>query len=156
MTVTLTPTSAPRTARRPSPAARRFGYLVAAIVDAVMLYAINRWPGWEELSFLTAETDEVLLAVNASIVVGLLVNLGYLAYDPQWLRGLGDMVTTAFSLVAIVRIWTVFPFSFDGSGIDWETITRWLLALGIAGTAIGFVAGLVALLRNRDRDEARG
>ena len=60
------------------------------------------------------------------------------------------------SLVAIVRIWTVFPFQFDSAGIDWETITRWLLVFGIAGTAIGFVAGLVALVRSRDRGGARG
>jgi hypothetical protein len=158
--VVMTPTSTPtpvhtpvrtpvRTVapRRPPLAARRFGYLVAAIMDAVMLHAINRWPGWEEVPFLTSETDEVLLAVNASILVGMVVNVGYLAYDARWFRGLGDMVTTAVSFVAITVVWVVFPFAFDGDGVDWATVVRWLLGFGLLGTAVGFLAGMITLVR---------
>jgi hypothetical protein len=126
-------------------AARRFGYLVAALVNAAMLFAVNRWPGWDALPFLTAETERVLPWVNASIVAGLVVNLVYLVHDPLWFRGLGDMVTTAFSLAAMVRIWDVFPLDLtDG----WQLVARVLLALGIVGTLIGFVAGLVAFVRD--------
>ena len=154
MTLTPTPTTTPTPAsaptrsakRRPSPAARRAGYLVAALVNVALLVAVHRWPGWETVPFLTRDTDDVLLALDLSLVAGVLVNLGHLVSDPRWLRGLGDMVTTAFSLAALVRIWTVFPFSYDG-GTDWELVTRVLLGLGIAGTAIGFVAGLVAFVR---------
>jgi hypothetical protein len=153
MTVTSTPTPARpsthhRPAKRPPPAVRRFGYLVAASVNAAMLYAVNAWPGWDALPFLTSETGQVLTAVNASIVAGIVVNLVYLGHDPRWLRGLGDMVTTAFSLAALLRIWEVFPFYFSGDGLDWALLVRVLLVLGVVGTAIGFVTGLIAFVRN--------
>ena len=72
-----------KTARtRPTVGARRFGYVVAVLVNAAMLYAVNRWPGWEVLPFLTADLVLVLGLVNASIVVNLAANLVYLVRDP--------------------------------------------------------------------------
>jgi hypothetical protein len=132
--------------KRPSSGARRFGYFVAFLVNAAMLYAANRWPGWDALPFLTEDTARVMPMVNASIVVGLGANVVYLVHDPRWLRALGDLVTTAFGIAAMVRIWEVFPFSFSG-GFDWALVVRVLLVLGIAGSAIGMVTNVVALVR---------
>ena len=143
--VTNRPATAPRKAR-PSLAARRFGYVVAALVNAAMLYLVNRW---DVLPFLTPDTEQVLPWVKASVVAGLVVNVLYLVRDPRWFRALGDMVTTAFSLAAMVVIWDVFPLDLtDG----WELVARTLLVLGVVGTAIGFVVALVTLVRElRDR-----
>lgn len=151
MTVIASPPA--RTAKpRPSLAARRFGYLVAALIDAVMLYLINGRPGWDVLPFLTSETEQVIPWVNASIIAGLVANLAYLGHDPRWFRALGDMVTTAFSFAAMVRIWQVFPLSFDEGGFDWELVARILLALGLVGTLIGFVVALVTFVRALGQD----
>ena len=137
--------------RRPrrSLAARRTGYLVAALVNAAMLYAINRWPGWDAVPFLTARTEDVLPAVNASILAGLVANALYLWHDPQWIRALGDVVTTAFGLFALTRLWAVFPVEFADGGFDWALVVRILLGLGIAGSVIGILAGLARLVRAR-------
>ena len=43
-------------ARRPRPASRRAGYLVAVVVNAVLLFVLNGQPGWQVLPFLTSET----------------------------------------------------------------------------------------------------
>ena len=32
---------------------RRAGYVVGAVVNAAILYAVNRWPGWETVGFLS-------------------------------------------------------------------------------------------------------
>src|SRR5688500_5671485 len=148
MTVTSTPSASRTTARtRPSPAARRFGYTVAALVNAAMLHAINVWPGWDALPFLTADTTLVLPAVNTTLAAGLAANLLYLAYDPRWFRSFGDLVTTGIGLVATLRIWAVFPFDFVGASLDWALVVRVLLVLGIVGSVIGMAVALVTLVR---------
>ena len=89
-----------RNPRRPGTAARRFGYLVAVLVNGGLLYAANVWPGWEAVPFLTSETHQVLGLVNASILVSAAVNLVYLVTNPRWLRALGDVVTTGVGIAA--------------------------------------------------------
>lgn len=135
--------------RRPSATARRTGYLISAAVNAVLLYLVNERPGWEAVPFLTAQTPQVLDLVNLSMIVGLVANLVYLFRDPPRLRALGDLVTTGIGLAAMVKIWQVFPFSFEDDGIPWEMVFRVALAVGIVGSAIGMVTALVALVRGR-------
>lgn len=131
---------------------RRLGYTVALVVDVVLLELVNGAPGWEAVPFLTSDFTEVVGLVNASIVLGVVANAVYLAHDPRWLRGLGDLATTAVGLWALVALWQVFPFAFS---VDWVVdpvlLTRWVLAVGIVGSGIGlvsafvrFVGGLVA------------
>ena len=120
---------------------RRAGYVVAAVIDAAMLYAVNRWPGWDALGFLTDRTPEVLGLVNASMLVSLVANLTYLVHDgPRW-RATGDLAVTAVGLAALLRIWRVFPFDFGD--------TRRGLGPGRARPARGGDRG------QRDRDRRR-
>ena len=127
-----------RVARR-SVRARRFGYLVAVLVNAAMLYAVNRWPGWQEVPFLTADTELVIELVNATIVVNLVANLVYLVRDPRWLKAIGDVATTAVGLATMIRIWKVFPLDVSDRA---ELLIRALLVVGIVGSAIGIVAAI--------------
>lgn len=139
------------TKQRPSVAARRTGYLVSVAINAVLLYLVNRRPGWDALPFLTSDTELVLGLVNASLIAGVVANLVYLLTDPPRIRALGDLVTTAIGLVAMVRIWQVFPFSFDDDGFPWETLFRVALVVGIVGSAIAIVVALVGLVRGGRR-----
>jgi hypothetical protein len=141
----MTLTAAPR---RPAVAARRFGYLVAVLVNAVLLYATNSWPGWEALPFLTEDMRLVIGLVNASIAVNLAANVVYLVRDPSWLKALGDMLTTTVGIVALLRIWQVFPFDFGGSSFDWTLVVRIVLGIAIVGSAIGIVAAFVSFVRS--------
>jgi hypothetical protein len=126
--------------------ARRAGYVVAVAVNAVLLYLINGRPGWDVLPFLTADMTKALPLINLSLVAGIAVNLVYLIRDPRWLVAAGAVVTTGVGLAAVVRLWQVFPFDF-AAGSAWETIARILLLLGIAGSVIGLIVQIVALLR---------
>jgi hypothetical protein len=149
MTYTDAPRSAPRRApkARPGRAARRFGYLVALAVNVAMLYAVNRWPGWDAVSFLTDDMSRVVDWVNASIVVGIGANVVYFVRDPRWLKALGDLLTTTIGIVVLVRLWQVFPFDFPDGSVDWALIARIVLVVGIAGSAIGIIAALVSFVR---------
>lgn len=56
-------------------------------------------------------------------------------------------MTTCAGLVALVRIWQVFPLDFGASSFDWAAMARTVLAIGIAGSVLGLVAGLVNLIK---------
>lgn len=137
----------PVSPHRPSVGARRFGYIVAVAVTTAMLYVINVWPGWRELPFLTDDTTQVLGLFNLSLLVGVAVNLVYVAYDPPWLRSLGDLVTSGIGLTALLRVWRVFPFDFSAYSVDWGLLTRFVVAAAIVGSVVGMVAQTVSLIR---------
>jgi hypothetical protein len=122
------------------------GYVIAAAVNAVLLWLIHVEPGWDAVPFLTPETPQVLGAIDAALIAGIAVAVVQLAWDPRWLTTVGSLVTTALGLTAMVRLLRVFPFAF-GAGFDWALLARILLVLGIAGTAIALLVNLVTLLR---------
>jgi hypothetical protein len=134
-------------ARRPRPAGRRVGYLAVIAVNAALLFVLNGQPGWQAVPFLSSATTQVLGLVNLSLAVGLAVNLVYLAYDPPWLKSLGDLLIAGIGLAVGIRLWQVFPFSFDGSSAWWATAVRVLLVIGIAGCGVSIVAQAVSLGR---------
>jgi hypothetical protein len=132
--------------RRPSVAARRVGYVIAAMLTVGLWYIVNVEPGWRELSFLTDDTARVLALFNLSLAISVMVNVLYLAYDSPWVRALGDMATTGVGLAVLVRVWQVFPFAFTGS-FDWPLLVRVVLIVAIGGSIIGIVVSTVTLLR---------
>ena len=139
------PTVAPKhPARRPSAGARRAGYGLAIVFSTALLVILNGSPGWQAIPFLTSDTAQVLWLVNLSLAAGIAANLVYLAYDPPWLKSLGDLVTTGIGLAAAIRIWQVFPFDLSSG---WSTAVRVLLAVAITGSCIALVVQIVALAR---------
>ena len=126
----------------PGPASRRFGYVVGAAVNALLLYLINRNPGWEAVPFLTGDTIVVLGLVNASIAVGLGANLVYVVWDPTWLRSLGELVTSSIGVLALVRFWRVWPVDLPDHSA-WGVTARIAVAAGIIGGLIGILASMV-------------
>ena len=138
--------TAPR--NRPAVTTRRFGYVVAVLINAVLLYATNVWPGWEAVPFLTADTVLVMGLVNASIIVNLAANAGYLITDPPWFKALGTVLTSAVGFVAAARIWKIFPFDFDGSAVDWSFLVRIVLGLAMVGSAIAAIVSVVAIAKS--------
>jgi hypothetical protein len=132
--------------KRPSVTARRGSYTAALLTNTVMLYLINGWPGWQAVPFLTDDTEKVIGLVNASIVASLVVNAMYLGYDGRWFKHLGDMTLATFGMLVAVRMWTVFPFAFAASGLDWSLVVRALLVVAIVGSGIGIVANAVPLV----------
>ena len=135
--------------KRPSTASRRAGYVIAVAINAVLLWLIHAWPGWDAVPFLTADFDTVLWLVDVSILVTIALNLLYLVRDPRRLTAAGAVVTTAVGLAAAVRMLQVFPFDFGDSEF-WPVVVRVGLWLAVVGAAIGIIVNLVALVRARD------
>jgi hypothetical protein len=125
----------------------RSGNLGSAIVNALLLYGINMWPGWQVLPFLTADMSRVLDLINASLIAGIIVNLVCVVIHARTLVALGNLVVIGFGVAAMLRLWEVFPFDFGTGWSGWPVLVRVLLVLGIVGSAIGAVVEFVNLFR---------
>jgi hypothetical protein len=135
------------TRARPSLGTRRFGYVVSIAINLALLFMVNRSPGWQSVGFLTDRTPEVLGLVNLSLTATVVANAIYSTADPDWLRALGDAVTTAIGLASLVRIWQVFPFEFDTSSVPWDLVARWVIGIGIFGCGVAIIVAVVRLVR---------
>jgi hypothetical protein len=108
------------------------------------LVILNGSPGRQAIPFLTSDTAQVLWLVGLSLAAGISANLTYLAYDPPWLKSLGDLATTGIGLAAAIRIWQVFPFDLSSG---WSAAVRVPLVVAIAGSCIALVVQIVTLPR---------
>lgn len=130
-----------------STTSRRVGYVVAALVNAVLIYLVNVWPGWQAVPFLTEGMDDVLAVVNLSLAATVVVNTAYLVYDPTWFTAAGQVVLSAIALAVAIRLLQVFPFDFSAYAVDWELVTRVVLGFAVLGSVVGVVVSLVRLVR---------
>ena len=133
---------------------RRVGYTVGIVVNTALLYAVNVWPGWRSIAFVTEDAEQLLTLLIASLVAGIIANLIYLVFDRTWVKALGDLITVGISLALLVRTWLVFPFAFVDASVDWVLIIRVVLAVSIGGCVIALVVQLVVLVRELSRGRA--
>ncbi len=131
-------------ARRRPAGSRRVGYSAVIVLSAAMLFVLVAWPGWQAIPFLTSDTGQVLWLVIFSLAAGIAANAVYLAYDPPWLKSLGDLATTGIGLAAAIRIWQVFPFDMSPG---WSTTARVLLGVAIAGSCVALLTQILTLGR---------
>jgi hypothetical protein len=122
---------------------RRFGYAASIVFTALVAYAMLVWPGWAAVPFLTDDVLLVLPLLVFSMLVGIAINALLIVRDPAWLRSLGDALNAAIAIAVGARVWQVFPFDFPD---PWPLMTRILIVVVIAGSAIGLVASLVGLV----------
>ena len=112
-----------------------------------MLYVANQLLEWDWPSFLTDDYADVLPWLSASLIVGIVVNGLYLAFDPPWFRSVGQLVENVFSVVVTVRFLQVFPFDFVTWDTDWSWLVRMILWVAIIGVTIGSIVELSRLAR---------
>ena len=62
-------------------------------------------------------------------------------------EALGDLATTSIGLVALVQLWTVFPFDFGDTTSPCVWLTRVVLVIGMIGSVIAMVVQVVVLGR---------
>lgn len=136
-----------RSVRRRSAAGRRFGYVLAIAINAVVLWVAHQLLPWRWPDFLTGEFADVLPLISASLVASMLANAAFVLYDRGRFRALADLITAGFGLAVTARLWVVFPFDFAGYGSDWSWLLRVALVVGFVATATGAIAHLVKLVR---------
>lgn len=125
--------------------ARRSGYAVAMLVNAVLLVIVNNILEWGWFSWLTDDFELVLPLVNLSLVATMLVNLAYMAYDDAWFKSLCEMGLLAISITVAVRTFGVFPFDFSAYTWNWDATVKLVIICAIIGMCIAMVVHAIKL-----------
>ncbi len=127
----------------------RSNYIVSIVFNGIFLYVVNKVPDWN-IVFITGRFSEVLWALNLSIVFQLVGNGVLYVYHPLAMHHLVQTLLSGVSALAAYTIWKVYPFALVRlvPSISWlDTFFRWVLLVGVVGTAIGGVVNLVKFLR---------
>jgi hypothetical protein len=69
------------------------------------------------------------------------------------LRALGDVFTASIGLAAMLQVWTVFPFDFGDTTVPWDLLTRMLIVIAIAGSAIAILVQAIVFVRELIRTQ---
>jgi hypothetical protein len=102
---------------------------------------------WGWLPWLTDSFDDVLPLRSLSLVVTMLWNIAWIAYDAAWFKSVGNIVQSLFSIAVTIRLLQVFPFDLSAYDFNWEVVTRGVLIVALVGVSIGIVAEAAKLLR---------
>lgn len=128
--------------------ARNVGYLVAVVVNSILLLMVNARPGRRVLPFLTEDFVGILWLVNLSLVASAGVNVVYLWYGSPWFKSVCQVGVSAVGLATAIRTLQIFPFDFSASAHNWAALTGLVLAVAIFGSVVAIVVEL-ARLANR-------
>lgn len=139
MSTTLMPERPPELNDRIGRGAKRVGYAIAAVLNAIFLWIVHQLLDWEWPGFLTEDFDRLLPYVTVSFAVSIAASVWFFWDDRGWRKPLGQLVDAMTGFVAAWRTWVVFPFDFS-DGTDWSWALRTGIVVGIVGTAIGIVA----------------
>ena len=132
-----------------SPEVRRFGrragYIVAVIINVLMLIVVRNILDWDVLPFLTDRLEQVVPWVTLSLTATIVANLIYLFKDAQAIRSTGGIVTNLISLIVTYQVYQVFPFDFSAYDFNWEVVTRVVLIVAMVGAGIGMLTESIRL-----------
>lgn len=139
--------SSPWSFDTPARAVTATGHLVAVAINIALLYVVRNLGEWDLLSFLTDDYDKVIGPISVSIVATVAGHLLKIAMPGRRLGLAIDGVVTVFGFYALLRIFQVFPFEFDPDGFRWDLVARFVLVVGLLGSAIGVLVTPLRLLQ---------
>ena len=147
---TMPRTQAAHPAARVAPhsGARSGGYLLAIIINAVLLYIAHHVLAWD-VRFITPAWDDVLWAVDWSLQATIVANVLFLVYDVRWFHSLVQVVPAGVAVLSLWWMYQIFPFDFGSVGMN-DVARLGLVLLTIAaaiGTLVAAVVGIVDLVR---------
>ena len=131
--------------------ARRFGYLVAVIVNGAVLYIVHNLVEWGWFGFITDDFDQVVPALTVAIGATIVSYALFMAYDRPGFKAATNTLVAGINIWATLRVWDVFPFDFAHLSFDWAPVIRFLLVFAIIGTVIGAVVEVSRLMRGTAR-----
>lgn len=129
-----------------SRAARRFGYVVSALLVVAIWAGLHTWPGWDVLPFLAPEFADLLPLVDLSLLVSATANLLYVVSDATRFKALVDLVVSVVGIVPMAAMWQRWPFTVDQVWSGWGLVVHLLLVVGIVGSAVSALVDVARLV----------
>ena len=110
------------------------------VVDLLLLYCAQHVLEWGVPCF-TSAWEDVLWAINLSLVVSIVGRAVLLAYDALWFRRVVEVITTSLALVASYWMYAVFPLDFGAlDGVMRLALLGVTFALAIATIVVTILA----------------
>jgi len=130
---------------------KKISFVVSIVINIIILYIINNLLDWEA-QFITWKWPQVLGILNTSIIVSIIFYAAFLIYSGKLFYLLSRTIIDIIALVATYRLYTVFPFDFNGFfQMGWlNTWFPYLLLLGIIGLTIGIFVRAARFITNRN------
>lgn len=125
---------------------RKAEYFVAIIFGLIFLYIVNNLLNWN-IYFITNALNQVLWIINLSIIATIIGNVFLLAYDPEWFRHIIKIIINIINFIGAYFVYTVFPFNFYNSFINWGL--HIFLILIMIGIAIAIIVEFYFLVTRR-------
>ncbi len=125
---------------------RKSDYIFAIIFNLIFLYIVNNLLNWN-IYFITNALNEVLWIVNLSIIVAIIGNALLLAYNPEWFHHVMRIIINIIALISTYFVYTVFPFNFNNSFLNWGL--NIFLILVMIGITIAIIVEFYYLVSRR-------
>lgn len=125
-------------------------YIAAVIFNLIFLYIVNNLLNWN-IYFITSALNDVLWIINLSIIAAIIGNALLLAYNPEWFRHVTKIIINIFALISTYFVYTVFPFNFYNSFINWGLSI--FLILIMIGIGIAIIVELYFLLSKKSDEK---
>lgn len=123
---------------------RRRGEFIWSILWALFfLWIVNKVPDWD-LNFITSSYHSVLPVLNINLFIQIGGNVLMLFFMIPRLRHFIKAVIEASSFVALIVIYTFYPFDFRATGYGWlDTILPLILIIALIVTGISVIVHLI-------------
>ncbi len=131
---------------------RRFGYLLAILINGAIYYVINNVPIWSYIPFLTDGYKDVLWIANISIGFTTFMYATFMVFDPRWYRSLMRAVANVFTLYSVHIFRLVFPLDLTGTTARWMNIGLLILMGIMTLSSIAEVAAAVGHYRKANNN----
>jgi|WetSurMetagenome_2_1015567.scaffolds.fasta_scaffold434175_1 uncharacterized membrane protein len=111
-------------------------YIAAIIFSLLFLYIVNNLLNWN-ISFISESFNQVLWAINLSILVTIIGNILLIIYHSSWFIHSIKAIINFFSLIATYIFYSVYPLIISQSYIN--VALKIILILIIIGTVISII-----------------
>src|SRR5690349_21086143 len=119
---------------------RTTGYGITIVWDVTLLYAAHHLVAWG-VPFLTPAFDDVLWAIDLSLIASIVANASFMAYDADWFRHFLGAALDGLSLLSVYVLYQVFPFTFAAP--FWSEVTAVALLAMMLAIAIALIVEIV-------------
>lgn len=128
--------------------ARRFGYFLAIIINAAMIYAANNLLKWN-IPFLTQSFQECLWAINLSLSISMFINFTFLFFDRKWFRSFMQALSNIFAAISVYTFRQIFPLDLTE---NLAGIVNFALVILIGLLLLSVLIEFVNAIRNYQRE----
>lgn len=135
---------------------RKSDYIGAVVINIIILYLINKVPGWN-FKFIKDGFTAVLWVMNINFVLQIAGNLCLVIYSERWFRNLVNLLLHTIGFVMFISLYIMYPFSFANAGVAWlDKIIRILLFISIIIAGLHSITYAFKLIFGKRQDELPG